>query len=216
MSSDKNPGEQRREYARSELRREDLLADPIDQFSKWFHEACESEESDPTAMSLATATADGRPSLRTVLLKHFEPDGFVFYTNHESTKARQIAENPNVALLLPWLTMERQICITGTAVRTSHAESLRYFVTRPIGSRLSAWTSLQSSVVSSRKFLEMKYEEVKRKFAEGEVPLPSTWGGYRVIPETVEFWQGRKNRLHDRFLYTRRDDNSWRIDRLAP
>ncbi len=216
MSKEKSSIEQRTEYAGGELRRSNLVADPLQQFTKWFDEVCESGQREPNAMSLATASTDLRPSLRTVLLKHIEPNGFVFYTNHESTKARQMAENPHVALLFYWQALERQVCVTGTAERLSHKESLRYFVTRPVGSRLGAWASLQSSVISSRKFLEMKYEEMKRKFSEGDIPLPSTWGGYRVIPQTVEFWQGRRNRLHDRFLYTREADCTWRIDRLAP
>ena len=216
MKSRKPLAQQRYEYARSELRREDLVADPIEQFTRWFDEACRAGQNEPNAMTLATASRNARPSVRTVLLKHIEAGGFVFYTNHESTKAREIAENPQVALLFPWLEMERQVGITGAAVRLSHTESLRYFVTRPVGSRLGAWASLQSSVIESRRVLEMKYEEMKHKFSEGEIPLPSTWGGYRVIPDSIEFWQGRKNRLHDRFLYTRQPDDTWRIDRLAP
>ncbi len=216
MKPRKPLAQQRYEYARSELRREDLVADPIEQFKRWFDEACGSQQEDPNAMTLATASAAGRPTVRTVLLKHIEEGGFVFYTNHESTKARQMAENPHVALLFPWLRMERQVCVTGTVLRLSHTESLRYFITRPVGSRLGAWASLQSSVIESRKVLEMKYEEMKHKFSEGEIPLPSTWGGYRVVPDTIEFWQGRKNRLHDRFFYTRQTDDSWQIARLAP
>jgi pyridoxamine 5'-phosphate oxidase len=171
---------------------------------------------EPNAMSLATSGADQRPLLRTVLLKSYDERGFVFFTNFESRKARQMAENPNVALLFPWLALERQVIIRGAAEKISTAESLAYFVTRPRGSQLGAWVSAQSSVITTRSLLEQKWEEMKRKFSEGQVPLPSFWGGYRVVPRDLEFWQGRPSRLHDRFLYTRQGDSSWGIDRLAP
>jgi len=203
-------------YDRDELRREDLRADPFEQFAAWMKEACESGLVEPNAMSLATVATDGRPTLRTVLLKGFDARGFVFYTNLESRKARQISRNANVSLLLPWLTLHRQVAINGLAERVPAREALAYFVTRPFGSQIGAWASPQSQVVSARALLEMKWEEAKRKFQEGRVPMPSFWGGFRVVPRDIEFWQGRGNRLHDRFLYTRLEDGSWKIERLAP
>ena len=154
--------------------------------------------------------------LRTVLCKGYDRSGFIFYTNIESTKATQIAANANVSLLFPWLQLERQVIINGTAERMSAGEVLKYFVTRPFESRLAAWTSQQSSIVTTRKLLEMKFAEMKRKFADGEVPVPSFWGGFRVKPRTIEFWQGRPSRLHDRFLYSRGESDRWKIERLAP
>ncbi len=167
-------------------------------------------------MSLATATAEAAPSIRTVLLKYFDRDGLVFFTNYESHKSREIEQNPQVALLFFWVDLERQIKIVGRAEKISTAESLKYFTTRPRGSQLGAWCSQQSSVISSRQLLEMKLDELKRKFREHEVPLPSFWGGYRVVPHGFEFWQGRPNRLHDRFEYSRQQDGNWLIERLAP
>jgi len=204
------------EYTRGKLERDDLKPDAVDQFSLWLEQACQAGIREPNAMTLATVGGDGRPSARTVLLKGFDARGFVFFTNLESTKARQIAENANVALLFLWLALERQASIRGRAERLSTAETVKYFVTRPLGSQLAAWASNQSRVISSRQILEMKWHEMKRKFAEGRVPLPSFWGGFRVEPMEVEFWQGRTNRLHDRFVYTRQSDGSWKIERLAP
>lgn len=206
----------RRNYTREALERENLLENPFAQFARWFEQACQSGVHEPNAMSLATASADGKPSLRTVLLKHFDEQGLVFFTNLESKKARQISENMNVALLFPWLVLERQAIVTGVAERISVGEALKYFVTRPLESQFSAWASPQSRVIESRKFLEMKIAEVKQKFADGKVPLPSFWGGFRVIPREFEFWQGGANRVHDRFLYSRQPDNSWALARLAP
>jgi pyridoxamine 5'-phosphate oxidase len=206
----------RSEYDRGELHRADLDADPFKQFAVWFEQACQSGMIEPNAMSLATAWADGRPLVRTVLLKSYDERGFVFFTNLESRKARQLKENPNVSLLFPWLALERQVIVNGMAEQVSTAETLAYFVTRPRGSQLGAWISQQSSVITTRKLLEAKWEEMKRKFGEGEVPLPSWWGGFRVVPKEIEFWQGRASRLHDRFLYTRQPDSAWSIDRLAP
>ncbi|MDB6109667.1 MAG: Pyridoxamine 5-phosphate oxidase [Pedosphaera sp.] len=206
----------RSEYTRGELRRADLKPSPFDQFAVWFEEACRGGVIEPNAMSLATAWADGRPLVRTVLMKSYDAHGFVFFTNLESRKARQIRENPNIALLFPWLALERQVIVTGKAERVSLAETLAYFLTRPRGSQLGAWVSQQSSVITTRKLLEAKLEEMERKFGEGEVPVPSWWGGFRVVPQEIEFWQGRASRLHDRFLYTRQPDDSWNIDRLAP
>jgi len=203
-------------YDRDELRREDLDGDPFEQFAAWMNKACESGMVEPNAMSLATAGAEGRPTLRTVLLKSFDGRGFVFYTNLESRKARQISENANVSLLFPWLALHRQVVINGVAERVPTSEALAYFVTRPFGSQIGAWASPQSQVVSARALLEMKWEEAKRKFQEGHVPMPSFWGGFRVVPRDIEFWQGRGHRLHDRFLYTRLEEGNWKIERLAP
>ena len=204
----------RRSYTRDGLRRGDLDPDPVGQFRKWFGEAVEAELVEPNAMVLAT-TDGRRPSTRTVLLKAYDERGFVFFTNYESRKASEIAANAHVSLLFPWYPLERQVGIIGAAERISAAESLAYFTSRPHGSRLGAWVSQQSAVINSRKFLEMKWDEMKRKFADGEIPLPSFWGGIRVVPTEIEFWQGRENRLHDRFRYTRSEDG-WGIERLAP
>jgi pyridoxamine 5'-phosphate oxidase len=206
----------RSEYTRGELDREHLKPSPFDQFSLWFQQATEAKVIEPNAMSLATTGADHRPLLRTVLLKSYDARGFVFFTNLESRKARQIAENANVSLLFPWLALERQVIICGVAEKVSTAETLAYFITRPRGSQLGAWVSAQSSIITTRSLLEQKWEEMKRKFGDGQVPLPSFWGGFRVVPREIEFWQGRPSRLHDRFLYTCQPDGSWNIDRLAP
>ncbi len=206
----------RSEYTRGELDLEHLKPDPFEQFALWFQEALEAKVIEPNAMSIATTGADMRPSVRTVLLKSYDERGFVFFTNFESRKARQMSENPQVCALFPWLALERQVIVSGTVTKVSTAESLAYFLTRPRGSQLGAWVSPQSSVITTRSFLEQKLEEMKRKFGEGEIPLPSFWGGFRIIPRDIEFWQGRRSRLHDRFLYTRQEDQSWKIDRLAP
>ena len=205
----------RREYDRAALWRKDLAASPVEQFRLWFGDAQAAQLSEPNAMSLASAGSDAQPSLRTVLMKYFDEDGFVFFTNLESAKAQQIADNPKVALLFYWQPLERQIIIRGVAEKIRRRESLAYFMKRPHGSQLGAWVSDQSRVITSRKMLEMKFQEMKRKFGEGKVPLPSFWGGYRVRPQEMEFWQGRPSRLHDRFLYRRRE-KEWTIERLAP
>jgi len=208
--------ETRSEYTRGELDLARLKPSPFEQFALWFEQAVDARLVEPNAMSLATAGADQRPLTRTVLLKSYDERGFVFFTNFESRKARQMAENPNVSLLFPWLALERQVVVCGAAEKVSTAETLAYFITRPRGSQLGAWVSAQSSVITTRSLLEQKWEEMKRKFGEGQVPLPSFWGGYRVVPREIEFWQGRPNRLHDRFLYTRQPGGSWSIVRLAP
>ena len=207
----------RTEYTLEGLRRKQLDRDPFQQFALWFKQACDVNLPESNAMSLATVSAAGEPSQRMVLLKYFDRQGFVFFTNYESKKARQIEENPQVSLLFFWIALERQVQISGTATKISTAESLKYFATRPRGSQIGAWCSQQSTVISSRQMLEMKFDEIKRKFQNHEIPLPSAWGGYRVVPHSFEFWQGRPNRLHDRFLYSRLDtEATWDIQRLAP
>jgi pyridoxamine 5'-phosphate oxidase len=207
----------RKNYLQGGLRRQDLDPDPCGQFTKWFNQAMEADLVEPNAMTLGTVDDRNRPSQRTVLLKFFDARGFVFFTNFESRKAAHIAGNPEVSLLFPWLALERQIIIQGRAEKIPTTESLRYFLSRPRESQLGAWVSRQSSVISSRSLLEQKLAEIKRKFANGEVPLPSFWGGYRVIPTEMEFWQGGAGRLHDRFLYRRESPTEpWTIERLSP
>jgi pyridoxamine 5'-phosphate oxidase len=171
---------------------------------------------DPNAVTLSTVDSEQRPSSRTVLLKSFDERGFVFYTNYESKKAVHIENNPNVSLLFFWSDAARQVKIRGKAEKLSTKESLAYFLSRPRGSQIGAWVSAQSSVISSRSMLESKFQEIKKKFKDRDISLPSFWGGYRVVPEEIEFWQGRRNRLHDRFLFTKQDDGTWKIERLAP
>ncbi len=210
----------RNEYLKGGLSRSDLDPNPFKQFEKWFNHACECDVAEPNAMVVSTVGADGAPSSRVVLLKSWDENGFVFYTNYSSRKAREIAGNDKVCAIFAWLDLERQLRIGGRAEKVSAAESLRYFLSRPFGSRLGAWVSRQSSVISSRGLLEMQFEKMKEKFKNGDVPLPDFWGGYRIVPESFEFWQGRKNRLHDRFEYAKKSspDGSevWEISRLAP
>ena len=205
----------RQGYENKGLDKEDLNADPFIQFESWFEKAKEKEPI-PTAMSLSTVSNSGEPALRTVLLKLFDKNGFVFFTNYKSRKADHIAVNHNVAALFNWIALERQVSINGIAEKIKSKESKKYFMNRPRGSQLGAWVSDQSSVLSSRKILEMKLEEMKRKFSDREIPLPDFWGGYRIKPKTFEFWQGRPNRLHDRFRYFKQGNDSWIIDRIAP
>lgn len=197
------------------LEREDLDDDPIRQFEGWFRLACDGDGLDPNAVALSTVDQNNRPASRTVLLKYFDARGFVFFTNHGSNKAAHIESNHNVAMLFFWREPGRQVIIRGAAQQIPTKETLKYFATRPRGSQIGAWVSTQSSIISSRSLLEAKFDEMKRKFADKQVPLPSFWGGYRVVPEEIEFWQGRTNRLHDRFLYAR-TDGGWAIQRLAP
>ena len=205
----------RREYLKDGLERENLADDPFDQFEKWMAQFLELGLADPTAMTVATVAQDGQPSQRIVLLKHVDQSGFVFYTNYSSRKANEIDANPKISLHFPWHAVERQVKVCGVAEKVSPAESLRYFTSRPKGSQLAAAASPQSKVISSRSLLLNEFERLKQKFREGEIPLPDFWGGYRVVPSEIEFWQGGQNRLHDRFRYTWRED-AWKIDRLAP
>ena len=208
----------RTNYTQGELRRVDLLADPIAQFNRCRDDAVAAGVGEPTAMSLATVGHGGVPRARTVLLKGLSDAGFVFYTNFESRKGRALEENPVASLLFPWLAMERQVLVTGRVEKAGDDEAARYFASRPRESRLGAWTSGQSQPVPSREALETELARVRERFGaeEGEVPLPPFWGGFRVRPETVEFWQGRANRLHDRFEYTRMSAGGWNLERLAP
>jgi pyridoxamine 5'-phosphate oxidase len=205
----------RREYQYAGLSRKDLDPDPFRQFERWFIEARDAGLDNPNALSLATCSTDAMPSVRTVLLKAFDHRGFVFYTNYGSRKARDIEANPRAAMLFHWLELDRQVKIQGAVERVSTRESLAYFRSRPRGSQLGAWCSDQSRPIASRTLLEQAFESMKRKFRDGDIPLPDFWGGYRVIPERIEFWQGRENRLHDRFEYQKEGDG-WEIRRLAP
>lgn len=205
----------RREYTRDGLRESDIHQDPVEQFRRWFEEARAADLHEPNAVTVATATADGKPSARTVLLKGFDERGFVFYTNYEGGKARDLRENPRAALLFYWGELERQVRIEGRVRRIPTEESDAYFASRPRGSQLGAWASEQSRPVVDRDALEERLREVERRFGEGEVPRPPFWGGYRVEPESFEFWQGRENRLHDRLVY-RRENGGWSIGRLQP
>jgi len=205
----------RREYALARLDEKDVSRDPIAEFARWFAEAQAAEVEEPNAMVLATATPDGAPSARVVLLKGFDERGFVFFTDYRSRKGAELEANPRAALVLHWSELERQVRITGDVTRTSAEESEAYYRSRPLGSRLGAWVSHQSQAIPSRDVLEGGLRDVERRFAGGDVPLPPHWGGYRVKPGAIEFWQGRQNRLHDRVRYTR-DGDQWRIERLAP
>lgn len=216
MSSPIDIAALRHDYVAHGLRRADLDADPIKQFGKWFGEAAAANIRDVNAMSLATATPGGIPFVRIVLLKAMSERGFVFYTNYQSDKGEQLAANPCAALNIFWVQLERQIRICGAVEKTSREESEEYFHSRPIGSQLGAWASEQSEVIANREALEGKLAEVTARFADGAVPLPPHWGGYRVTPETMEFWQGRTNRLHDRFRYARQSGGTWLIERLSP
>ena len=207
----------RKEYLKGGLHRDELAASPEEQFTLWFQQAVDAGYPEPNAMSLATVAETGIPSLRTVLLKYFNPEGMVFFTNYTSRKAKEIDANPNVSLLFPWVTLERQVIVIGKAEKISAVESLKYFTSRPHESQLGAWVSAQSEVIPNRTLLKMKLAEIGRKFKEGKVPLPDFWGGYRVVPHHVEFWQGGSARLHDRLVYTRESsDADWQVNRLSP
>ncbi len=206
----------RHEYIGEGLRRGDLNSDPIRQFDTWFAAAINAGIRDANAMALATATRDGKPSARVVLLKEFDDAGFVFFTNYSSSKGRELEENPRAALVLYWMEVERQIRIEGTVEKILREESEAYFRTRPVGAQIGAWASQQSEVIDARRVLDARLAEMTQRFAGGDVPLPPHWGGYRLKPQMIEFWQGRSNRLHDRFRYVRKPDASWAIERLAP
>jgi len=206
----------RKDYKRSGLERADADPNPFKQFRKWFDQAREAQLPEPNAMTLATATAVGNPSARMVLLKDFDERGFVFYSNYESHKAQQLQENPWASLVFWWAELERQVRIEGRVEKVSDEESDTYFHSRPLLSQLGAWASHQSQVIDSREVLEQRLEELKVKFENQEIPRPQHWGGYRVIPSGIEFWQGRPSRLHDRLFYQLCDDGSWVIERLSP
>lgn len=210
----------RREYNLAGLRRADLAADPIAQFRKWFDQALDARASsrpeDANAATLATADKSGRPSARVVLLKGIDERGFIFFTNYESRKGRELAENPHAALVFYWADQERQVCIAGEASRIPRAESEAYFKSRPNGSRLAACASNQSEVVPDRAALERRWAEWQAKYPGDDVPMPAGWGGYVIAPSRIEFWQGRPSRLHDRFRYSKQANGAWRIERLAP
>ncbi len=216
MGLPRDPAASRYEHIGKGLRRSDLNPDPIKQFANWFTTAIETGIRDVNAMSLATAGQDAKPSVRIVLLKSFDEDGFVFFTNYESEKGKQLEANPYAALGFYWIELDRQIRISGRVDKTSRKESQTYFHSRPVGSQLSAWASRQSAVLDGRRVLDARMEEMNERFADKRVPLPPHWGGYRLKPDNMEFWQGRSNRLHDRFRYTRQSDGSWLIERLAP
>jgi pyridoxamine 5'-phosphate oxidase len=216
MLTPHDPDPSRYEHAAQGLRRRDLDPDPIKQFSNWFTAAIEAGIRDINAMSLATATPDGRPSVRIVLLKGFDQDGFVFFTNYQSEKGKQLDANPRAALGFYWIELDRQIRVNGTLEKTSREESEHYFHSRPPGSQLGAWASRQSEVIDGRRVLDARMAEVTERYRDKPIPLPPHWGGYRLKPDAIEFWQGRANRLHDRLRYTRRADATWRIERLSP
>ena len=206
----------RRSYTKEKLEQDKLNVDPIAQFELWLKDAIAAELPDPTAMCVASVDTDGQPSQRLVLLKDVNTNGFTFYTNLGSRKATELASHPKVCLHFPWHPLERQVIVYGTAERVSSAQVAKYFLSRPKESQLAAWASEQSRPVSTRLALMQKFAEIKHKFAEGEIPLPSFWGGFLVRPHKIEFWQGGEHRLHDRFMYTRQADGSWNIARLCP
>jgi pyridoxamine 5'-phosphate oxidase len=210
------PSNLRKEYRRDRLRKANAAADPFVQFGYWLQEATQSPLHEPNAMTLATASADGRPSARMVLLKGFDARGFVCFTNFESRKGQELAENPVASLVFWWDILERQVRIEGRVERLPDEESDEYYNSRPLGSRLGAWVSAQSRVIDNRELLEADLAELQQRHADQAPPRPPFWGGYRVIPETIEFWQGGPNRLHDRLRYTRQGDEAWVIERLSP
>ncbi|CAI8334010.1 MAG: Pyridoxine/pyridoxamine 5'-phosphate oxidase [Opitutia bacterium UBA7350] len=208
--------DRRADYQKGTLDLKDLAVCPFAQFQEWYAAAEDCELEEPNAFCLATADLSGQPATRIVLLKDFSEKGLVFYTNYESRKAGDIEMNPQVSANFLWLPLQRQVNIAGRVERISKAESLKYFLSRPLASQLGAWTSPQSKVISSRQILETKWEQMKAKYAAGKIPLPDHWGGYRIVPIRFEFWQGRSSRLHDRFVYHCAKEGNWRVERLAP
>ena len=206
----------RQRYLQGGLDENEVPNNPFELFGEWFSQAEEAGLIEPNAMVVATVDSDGMPSTRTVLLKYFDESGFVFYTNFSSEKAKHIADNPKVSLQFLWLGLERQVKIQGIAEKVSTAESLKYFSSRPKGSQIGAWVSNQSEVISSKQLLLNQYQKMLDKFKHGEVPFPDFWGGYRIKPLNIEFWQGGDNRLHDRVQYRHSEDGAWKISRLAP
>ena len=206
----------RKEYTTKGLHKKDMLPNPFAQFELWFNQAVEAELIEPNAFTLATVGVDLKPSQRTVLLKRYDESGFVFFSNYGSKKSRQIVQNNFVAAHFAWLGLERQLRIEGTIEEISKTESLRYFLSRPRGSQIGAWVSHQSEVVTSRSILEQKFDQIRKKFAKGEIPFPDKWGGYIIKPTLFEFWQGGSDRLHDRFEYTLEENGKWDIHRLEP
>lgn len=211
-----DPADMRKQYRSQLVAEESLAEEPMGQFARWFRDAAEANVFEPNAMVVATATPDGRPSSRTVLLKQFDERGFVFFTNYDSRKGRELAANPFVSLLFPWHPIARQVIVTGTATRIGRDATAAYFRSRPHGSQLGAWASEQSTVIASRAELDRRYAELEARYPEGEqVPVPPQWGGIRVVPDAVEFWQGHENRLHDRLRYVL-EEEKWRVERLCP
>lgn len=206
----------RQEYISKGLHREDLEDNPFKEFEKWFNQALEAELIEPNALTLSTVGLDLKPSQRTVLLKMYDENGFVFFSNYKSKKSEHIDVNPNISAHFAWLGLERQVRIEGTIKKISKGESMKYFLSRPKGSQLGAWVSHQSKVVNSRSVLEAKFDEIRKKFSKGEIPFPSFWGGYQIVPTYFEFWQGGLNRLHDRFVYELKENETWEINRLEP
>ncbi len=209
-------GDRRQDYQRDALDEQSVAADPLTQFARWYADAEASEVIEANAMTLATADAAGRPSARIVLLKGVSEGGFVFFTDYRSRKGRELASNPHAALVFHWPPLERQVRVTGRVARLSEAESSAYFHTRPVGSRLGAWGSEQSRPIGGRDELVAAVEARRREFAAGEIPLPPHWGGFRLTPDSVEFWQGRPDRLHDRILYSHSTESGWQLVRLSP
>lgn len=206
----------RQNYTRAGLLEKDAATNPFDQFKTWFEQAVEAELLEPNAMTLATATPEGKPSARIVLLKGYDTDGFVFYTNYQSQKGQELTANPWGSLVFWWADLERQVRISGRIEKVSETESEEYFHSRPEGSQLGAWTSNQSQVIASREVLENRFQELQGKYADQEIPRPPHWGGFRVIPDEIEFWQGRPSRLHDRLRYRLDEQRNWIRERLSP
>lgn len=216
MNSGKEIADIRTDYSKKSLTETDVDPNPIQQFTTWWREAIDSKFDEVNAMTLATVNENGVPRARTVLLKGYDEQGFIFFTNYDSQKGKHIADNQNVCLLFFWKELERQVIITGKAEKISAEESVAYFNSRPEGSKLGAWASAQSAVVAGAAFLKETFNFYRERFKHGEIPKPPHWGGYRVVPTTVEFWQGRPSRMHDRIQYSVQNGKSWKIERLAP